>query len=122
MSLAAASLSNHGIRPAPRIALAVNTPQQGWVILNPLSKSVQALTQVFADAQAVQHLAEGQPYWEHVSSVKQDKNDVTWYLAGTPPDWQGAPLTIVVLLEGENNQLAKKIGSDVLKSALNSSQ
>jgi cell division protein FtsW (lipid II flippase) len=122
MALAAAALSDHGMRPAPRIALAVNTPQQGWVILNPLSEPVQALTQVFADAQAVQYIAKGQPYWEQTSSVKQNKVEVNWYLAGTPSDWQGAPLTVVVLLEDGNINLAQKIGSEVLRSALNSSR
>jgi cell division protein FtsW (lipid II flippase) len=122
MALAAAALSNHGMRPAPRIALAVNTPQQGWVILNPLSEPIQALTQFFADSQAAQYVAKGQPYWEQASSAKQDKVDVNWYLAGTPPDWQGTPLTIVVLLEDGDIYLAQRIGSEVLKLALNSSR
>jgi len=122
MALAAAALSDHGIRPAPRIALAVNTPQQGWVILNPLSESVQALTQEFADAQAARYIAKGQPYWQQTSSVKQDKIEINWYLAGAPPDWQGTPLTVVVLLEDGNIYLAQRIGSEVLKSALNSSR
>ena len=122
MSLAASALSDHGMRPAPRIALAVNTPQQGWVILNPLSEPIQALTQEFADAQAAQYIAEGQPYWEQASSVKQDEVEVNWYLAGTPPDWQGAPLTVVVLLEDGNIYLAQRIGGEVLKSALDSSR
>jgi hypothetical protein len=87
-----------------------------------LSEPVQALTQEFADAQAARYLAEGQPYWEQTSSVKQDKVEVNWYLAGTPPDWQGAPLTVVVLLEDGNIYLAQRIGSEVLKLALNSSR
>ncbi len=122
MALAAATLSDHGLRPAPRIALAVNTPQQGWVILPPLSEPFQALTSEFADSQAAQYVAEGQPYWEHASLVKQDKSQINWYLAGTPPDWPGTPLTVVVLLEDGDTNLALKIGSEVLKSALGSSR
>ena len=122
MVLAAAALSDHGMRPAPRIALAVNTPQQGWVILNPLSEPIQALTQEFADTQAAQYIAKGQPYWEQVSSANQDQVEVNWYVAGTPTDWQGTPLTVVVLLEGGDMGLARRIGSEVLKSALNLSQ
>ena len=33
VALAAAALSNHGMIPAPRIATAVNTPNDGWVVL-----------------------------------------------------------------------------------------
>ena len=38
MAVAAASISNGGIRPAPRIALAVRSPLQGWVVLPQLGE------------------------------------------------------------------------------------
>ncbi len=45
MSIAAGTLSNHGIRIAPRIVLAVNTSQQGWIVLPALGQSAQAFNQ-----------------------------------------------------------------------------
>lgn len=118
-ALAAATLSNHGIRPSPRIALAVNTPQQGWVVLPPLSEPIQAIPQAAADSQALKYIVAGQPYWEFTVTTKEKNLQTTWYLGGTPPDWQGAPLTVAVLLENSNNFQARKIGSELLKAALN---
>ena len=40
MVLATATLSDEGIRPAPRLAIAVDTPTQGWVILSRCSEPV----------------------------------------------------------------------------------
>ena len=42
MAIAASALSNKGVRPVPRIALAVETPQQGWVILPALGQTRQS--------------------------------------------------------------------------------
>ncbi len=53
MSLAAGTLSNHGIRISSRIVLAVNTSQQGWVILPAIGQSVQVFNSTVSD-----HLAE----------------------------------------------------------------
>ena len=39
VALAAAALSHDGLRPPPRLAMAVKTPSQGWVVLPPLSEA-----------------------------------------------------------------------------------
>src|SRR5262245_19806796 len=41
VALASAALSNHGIIPAPRIATAVNTPNDGWVVLSALGRPIE---------------------------------------------------------------------------------
>jgi hypothetical protein len=115
MALATAALSNNGVRPAPRIALAVNTPQQGWVILPALGKPVEALPAPFA-RETAQALAGENPYWSYTS--KAGKTPLTWYLAGTLPDWSGTPLALVVLLEENNQTLAEEIGGELLNTAL----
>jgi len=115
MALATAALSNNGIRPPARIAVAVNTPQQGWVILPALEKSVEALSAPSA-RETAQALAGENPYWSFTSTT--NKTPLTWFLAGTLPDWSGTPLALVVLLEENNSTLAGKIGKTILNTAL----
>jgi hypothetical protein len=115
MALAAAAVSNNGIRPPARIALAVNTPQQGWVILPPLSEPVEALPGPFARDAALA-LAGENTYWSFTSS--DDEERLTWHLSGTLPDWSGTPLALVILLEDDNEILAKTIGQELLQTAL----
>jgi membrane peptidoglycan carboxypeptidase len=115
MALATAALSNNGVRPAVRIAVAVNTPQQGWVILPALDSPVEALPGPFA-RETAQTLAGDNPYWSYTSA--SEETPLTWQLAGTLPDWSGTPLALVVLLEEKNPALASQIGSELLDTAL----
>jgi hypothetical protein len=118
MVIAASALSNHGTLPAPRIALAVNTPQQGWVILPALGRSRQQVEAAAADAAARAFIAGRQPFWEYTGQAAQNDSIITWYLGGTLPDWQGTPLAVVVTLEEDNTYLARKIGQSLLLSSL----
>jgi len=115
MALAAAAMSNNGIRPPARIALAANTPQQGWVVLPALGRSVDALPSPFA-RETTRELAGENPYWSFVGAAIDTSQ--TWYLAGTLPDWSGTPLALVVLLEEDNSFNANKIGKALLEKAL----
>jgi cell division protein FtsW (lipid II flippase) len=117
MALAAATLSNNGIRPAPRLAMAVNTPAQGWVILPALSDPVQALPAEGPRQTAQALMLSGQPFWGWSTSAPSVEKSFTWYLGGTLPDWQGTPLAVVVLLEENNASLAQLIGTNLLQTA-----
>jgi cell division protein FtsW (lipid II flippase) len=115
MALATAAISNNGIRPPARIALAVNTPQQGWVILPALDEPVEALPGPFA-REAAQAFAGENPYWSYTSTTNDPP--LTWHLTGTLPDWNGTPLALVVVMEEENRSLAGTIGQRLLGTAL----
>lgn len=119
MSLAAAALSHQGVAPAPRIATAVNTPEQGWVVLPVLSQPFEAIQPRAADEAALAFIQQGRPYWSHVGQASLDKTIVTWLLAGTLPDWKGAPLALVIALEENNIPLANYIGENLLDTVLN---
>ena len=118
-ALAAAALSNQGIMPAPRIALSVNTPQEGWVVLPTPGTPVQAVQPSDASAAVPAYVAEGSNYWSHIGRAEGDESDVTWYLAGTLPNWQATPLVVVVALEQDNERLAQWIGQELLADAMN---
>jgi hypothetical protein len=118
MVVAASALSHDGTRPAPRLALAVDTPTQGWVILPPLgtSKKIFILTDVESVTQGLQ--VSGKSYWLTSRTVTGDEQVVTWALAGTPITWGSTPLTVVVLLEEENPVLAEYVAGTLLEAAL----
>lgn len=117
--LAASALSNEGVIPAPRIATAVNTLEQGWVTLPALGEPWETIPAGAAEEAALSLIQEGKPYWSYFSVGTINKTAVTWFIAGTPPGWQGAPLALVVALEQDNPALAERIGSLLLNAALN---
>jgi len=118
MALAASAMSNHGAVPAPRIATAVNTPQQGWVVLPALSQPIEVIQPSVADEAAKSLAIQGQPIWQFIGRANQEESRITWFLGGTLPNWQGTPLAIVVVLEENNGSLARQIGQAVLRDAL----
>lgn len=120
MALAAAAISNQGIRPVPRLTMAVNTPAQGWVILPSLGESAQAFSPNSTAATAESLSVSGQLFWQSggIGIEKQKLQFITWYLAGTLPGWQGTPLALVVALEEESSPLAESIGQAIMKEAL----
>jgi cell division protein FtsW (lipid II flippase) len=117
MALAAATLSNAGVRPAPRIALAVNTPQQGWVVLPAQTQPVPVFSANVVSHAALQRAIQGKAYWEWSGSARSPQTPITWYVTGTLPNWQGTPLTAVVLIEGNYPFTAQYIGQQLMQAA-----
>lgn len=119
VALAAAALSSHGTIPAPRITISVNTPEQGWVVLPALGPASEVVRPSEADGAATDFIAEGKNYWSHIGRATGEESPVTWFVAGTPPNWQATPLVIVVALEEDNERLAQFIGQELLVDAMN---
>ncbi len=119
VALASAALSNHGSAPAPRIATAVNTPNDGWVVLPALGEPFEAIPGETADGIARSLTGEGGSYWSYVGEAESDESPVTWFIGGTPPNWQASPLVVVVVLEDDNVPLAEEIGPELLTAAMN---
>jgi hypothetical protein len=119
MALAAAALSNDGLLPPPRIAMAVKTPVEGWIPLPALGTSIEAIQAEAADETALAYLTNDQMYWTHIGQAQENETFVTWFIGGTPPNRQAAPLALVVVLEETNPGLADRIGRDLLSDAMN---
>lgn len=119
VALASAALSNHGTIPTPRIATAVNTPNDGWVVLPALGTLSEATKASAADETAQSLIVDGESYWAHTGQAESDESPVTWFIAGTPPNWQASPMVVVVLLEEDNVRLAQQIGKELLVDAMN---
>ena len=118
MAVAAAALSNGGIRPVPRIAMAVDTPQQGWVVLPALGHSNLAMPPVFANETATQLAAPSGTYWQWTGTALVGQEANTWFIGGTLPDWKATPLAVAVLIEGEYPLSAQRLGQLLLQSGM----
>ena len=119
MALASAALSNGGIIPAPRVAVAVNTPNDGWVVLPAEGKPVEASQPSVTAETVLSYVEEGNNYWSHIGQAESDESSVTWFIGGTLPTWQASPLAIVVLLEEDNPREARRLGGELLIDAMN---
>jgi cell division protein FtsW (lipid II flippase) len=116
VALAAAALSNAGVRPVARIAQAVREPAGGWVLLPSLGSSKQILSPDEARAAAARLALSNEPIWQ-LTMVPADEA-LTWYAAGTLPEWDAAPLVMVLVLEEQNPPLAEQIGGSMLLDAM----
>ena len=119
MALASSVLSNDGNIPAPRITTAVNTPKNGWVSLPALGMPFEAMQPSAVTDAVNSYISGGDSFWSHTGQAKDDESEVTWFIGGTPPNWQSAPLVVVVVLEKNDPNLAQRIGSSLLSNAMN---
>jgi hypothetical protein len=119
MALAAASLSNGGLRPAPRLAAAIDTPQSGWVILPPQTEPVSMFTSSSAQSASLMLAVPGMPAWQVTARAWDAEGKAyTWYLAGTQQNWPGAPLALAVVIEEDDAQGVSEIGTVLLQEAM----
>ncbi len=128
MALAAASLSDAGVLQPARLAMAVQNPQGGWVMLPVDGQPHQALSATAATTTATSMGVKDLPIWQATADIKpptgtgaglsSNPAGYTWYLGGTLPSWQGAPLALAVLLEEDDPQKASEIGSLIFQSAM----
>jgi hypothetical protein len=114
MALAAAILSNGGNRPSARLVSAVETPNQGWVAFAGETTASKTLAGASEAARTLQ--IQNMPIWGAVSTTSSKEGKITWYIAGSLPDWKGTPLALAVLLEEENPVLAEQIAISLLRS------
>ncbi|MCX7607984.1 MAG: FtsW/RodA/SpoVE family cell cycle protein, partial [Anaerolineales bacterium] len=118
MALAAASLSHEGIRPAGRLVLAVHTLQEDWVILPPQDKEQKIFTPAQVAGATRRYALAHLPCWQFTAQAKRGDETFTWSFGGTLPDWQGAPLAIVMVLEKNAPALAQYLVQEMLRFAI----
>ena len=72
-----------------------------------------------ANEAASSYLTEDQMYWSHIGQSEEKELSFTWFIGGTSPNRQAAPLALVVVLEEDNTRLAERIGKELLIDAMN---
>lgn len=116
--LAVAQLSNSGVRPSPRLAMAVDTPHQGWVVL-PAASPTTSMLGLSTTGKLSLKDAQGLPIWEAVGKAwTQDDKPVTWYICSTLDSWPGTPFSLALILEENDTDSAIEIGRQILRSAI----
>jgi cell division protein FtsW (lipid II flippase) len=125
MALAAATLSNGGVRPAPQLVVAVNTPQSGWVMLPETSAPETVFSEKVANNIANALADDELPIWQVVSAGEEGVGKsseanpgYSWFIGGTLPEWPGVPLAVSVLLEENNPQRVLEMGESLLQTAM----
>ena len=117
MALAAAALSNQGLRPDPNFLLEAEAHDGRWVDYRLTEPSVQVFSPS-ASAQTARLLRDNRyPLWETTAyAVTETGQRLTWYLAGSLPDADQADglFTVAVLLEKADPILAEKVGQQLL--------
>jgi cell division protein FtsI/penicillin-binding protein 2 len=122
MALAAATLSNDGVRPAPHLTLSINHPQTGWSVL-PLLDTDRTVFPPTAARNARQDLTNASnEIWFSLSKVSgsmtQPELAYSWLIGGTSTAWQGSPLALAILVEEDNIPFVKEAGASYLLSTL----
>lgn len=117
LAIAASSLSNRGIRPAPSLVSAVHTPSSGWVILQPTSMPVTIFTLEEAEQITKSYIIQGTPFWQFTTVERSNDQVYTWSVSGTVPEWKGIPVIVVVLLEKDYYSWASYIGRELIEFA-----
>lgn len=119
VALGAAALSSNGVLPAARLALAVNEPQEGWVLLPVLDQPIEMFTSQVAFKITNQLKHDELSIWSQIATeIDEDGNQVTWHTGGTSSEWNGIPLAIAVVIEENNPILVEKIGTALLQKAM----
>ncbi|MFO7624636.1 MAG: FtsW/RodA/SpoVE family cell cycle protein [Anaerolineales bacterium] len=115
MALAAASLSNNGVRPAPRLVQAIQTDDASWVNQSTLADASPVFSSEAANAVALALRVNDLSVWQSVGRAQNAPGQaITWYLAGVLPDWAGPPAVLALLLEEDNPDRAIQIGQQIL--------
>lgn len=114
-----AAFSNAGLMPYPRLSIALNTPQHGWVIFNS-KESNRTMDPLIANQIATTFSRIDYPAWEITTSNPSSANSTNWYITGTLPDWRATPLVFVLTLENGSAQEARDLGRQVMQQLLTS--
>jgi len=116
VAIMASTLSNDGRVITPQIAMAYKRPENDWSLIN-ISDNPIILTN-FESEKAVSHLTNGSfPGWQLSSLATHEEASIAWYLAGTPSNWLGTPITLVIALENGSPLDARTIGQELFDLA-----
>jgi cell division protein FtsW (lipid II flippase) len=117
VALAAAAYSVNGQRPAPLLAMAVDTPMEGWIVL-PVESPTSTYPKNIIENDVQNFTIAGTATWQAVGQAQTEEGTITWVISGTVSTWQGTPLTLALVLEEDNPDLARSIASRLLSETM----
>ena len=117
IAASASSITFHGFKPVPKILSAVDTSEAGWVFL-----SGEPPKQVFSQKKAdeINEFLKSSEIsgWEVTAQGVDIHNRAAWFAAGTPANWSGTPITVVLVLENQHPAKARSIGRMIYNLAV----
>ncbi len=121
VAVMASTLSNGGHIITPQIVTAYRPQENDWTLLD--KGKVTGNVTEFDARLATGMLTQGDfPGWEVSSLAGYENALISWYLAGTTPDWQGTSLVVVVALEDGSVLQSASIGRQVFLAATSTIQ
>ena len=116
IAASASSITHHGLMPHPKVLSAVDTSEAGWVFLSG-EPPEQVITQ--AKANEIKEFLNSSEIsgWEVSAQGIDALNKIAWYVAGTPVNWLGSPITVVVVLENQHPIKAREVGREIYSLA-----
>lgn len=118
MAAAYAALSNGGHSVSPILATAFSYGDDRWNLF-PSETAPAALTAMNTALSATTLANSSIPGWSLVSTGLTKTGSVNWFIAGTPAEWKGTPVVVVVALEDATSNMVTKIGTEMFKAAVN---
>jgi cell division protein FtsW (lipid II flippase) len=113
LAVAAAELTNGGLKVSPVLVTAYQSPEGNWNLLTSLAAKPSIAN--FDAKDTVNMLVQGEtPVWQTVAQVVDKEKTVSWYIAGTPDKWQGVPFVLVIALEDSTAAQAELIGNQLI--------
>ncbi len=117
IAVSASSITHQGLLPHPKLLSAVDTSKAGWVFLSG-EPPEQVITRIKAD-EINEFLKSSEIQgWEVTTQGIDAHNRAAWYAAGTPVNWHGTPITVVLVLENQHPAKARSIGREIFSLAV----
>ncbi len=115
MALFAASITNDGLLPSPRLRNTYLAEDGTWT---PFREGVLPVRVIEAGAVTRLRsslLGNDAAFWfQSGHALTQDGKILTWYIGGTTENWVATPLAVAVAIESNAPDLAQMIGSSLL--------
>ena len=117
VAISYAPFSNGGFSIEPSLTTSFRNTDGEWLLLTNSSKK-EKMDLDFSTT--VNHLtSKGSSGWSLSATVPTESGRLDWYVQGTPLNWRGVPIILVVALEDSSPVSAAKIGSSIYLIATN---
>jgi hypothetical protein len=115
MALVAASITNDGLLPSPRLRNTYLSEDGQWTPFREGVLPVRVIESGAMDRVRASLIGNDEAFWfQSGHALTRDGQILTWYIGGTTEDWVATPLAIAVAIESNDPGLAQTIGSSLL--------
>jgi len=115
MALIAASITNDGLLPSPRLRNTYLSEDSNWTAFREGVLPVQVIESGAMARLRTSLLGNDPAFWfQSGHALTRDGKILTWYIGGTTEKWVATPLAIAVAIESNAPDLAQTIGSSLL--------